>query len=176
MQPPNLLSSRSWLRWIFEGRYRWGYVSTSTGRYGRESIHFSLYPPESPRVLRRCAHLSRTWPRFTVVGTAVTAPPAVIIADISLLVAGAGPLILLIFVWVALARISAPVTRRIAFISARKSGITPDIEEDFRYSYVLGLFITLRMIEQRFDNGEISWDEYQQIWSTTFDELSTPAS
>ncbi len=173
MQPSDLLSSRSWLRWIFEGRYRWGYVSTSTGRYGSESIHLSLYPPESSRVLRRCAHLTRTWPRFTVVGTAVTAPSAVIIADISLIVAGAGPLILLMFVWVALTRISAPVTGHTAFISARRSGIGSDIEDDFRYSFVRGLFIELHMVEQQLESGEISWDEYQQVWSTTFAELSS---
>ena len=162
---------RRWLRWMFEGRYRWGYSTSSTGRYGSRSLYLHVYPPDTPRILRRCAHLSRIWIPVSTVGTVATAPLVATIVEMSLLTASAGPAALLLLAWIALQRVAAPLNKQLMTTSAHKSTINPNLDDELRFDQVHIVLDRLRQAERQMDAGEISHHEYRARWSSAFAEL-----
>ncbi|HSP76654.1 MAG TPA: DUF6611 family protein [Cryobacterium sp.] len=157
-----------WLRWLLEGRYRWGYFTSSTGRYGSEYLRVVIYPPDSPRILRRCAHLARFWLPVSAASTLGTASIVVTLVEISLLTASIGPAVLCLLAWIALKHVSAPMTRRQVTTSARKSTISLNLNDELRFDQVNGLLKRLRQAERQMDGGAISKREYQDRWAVAF--------
>lgn len=167
----DVMPIQRWLRWLLEGRYRWGYFTSSIGRYGSQNLRIVIYPPDSPRILRRCAHLARFWIPVSAAGTLGTASIVVTLVEISLLTASLGPAVLCVLVGTALKRVSAPITRRQVITSAWKSTISPNLDDEHRFDHVDGCLQRLCQAERQLEVGAISRREYQEQWAIAFTVL-----
>ncbi|RUQ96890.1 DUF6611 family protein [Labedella endophytica] len=161
-------------RWLVEGRYRWGYTSTSVGRYGTQTIVVQVLPPGTPRVLRRCTHLTRSWAPLSGAGTAAGAPIGAAIADVSLFAAGAIVLPLLVLVGMVMARVTHPVRSRTVSASAFRSSIRASVVDDLHFARLQHLAEGLHDAETRIDAGDIRWPEYADRWERAFAALAPP--
>ncbi|MFP7761365.1 DUF6611 family protein [Marisediminicola sp. LYQ134] len=156
---------RHWPRWALDGRHRWGYSRLRSRRYGAQSLAVHVYQPGEPRVLRRCAHLSRMWTPISAVGTLTTAPTVAVVAEISMLSASAGPLALLILAGTSLNRISAPVRARLITVSARRAAAQGDVAADAEFHAVHDILDALRDAERQLDAGAITGAEFDETWA-----------
>lgn len=164
----NSTTLRRWLQWSLEGRYQWGYSSSSTGRYGNQSLYVHIYPPDTPRKLRRCAHLARIWLPISAVSTLGTASIVVTLIEVSLLTASIGPAVLLLLAWIALVQVAAPINSRLATSSAWKSLISPNLDDEIRFDQLHTTVYRLQQAERQVEGGEISQHEYHRRWSKAF--------
>lgn len=154
------------LRWMREGRYRWGYTTQSTGRYGAIRITVNVYPPGIHRDLRRCSHAIRLWPPVMLVaGVALTAID-VIVAEVPLGIATVSTLGFLLLVGGVLMQVSSPIRSRTISVVA-SSHVTVD-EPSRHYSDVRYMLARLQDAEDQYERGTLTWRQYEQRWASAY--------
>lgn len=153
---------------LLDGRYRCGYVSRRTGRYGTESIRVVIYPPDTTQTERRYARLARLWPGISV-GLLISKAPAVAaLTDTPVLVTAALVVLVLILLGDALTRVSAPVVDRSVQLFASVSLLSPRETDRHRYDYAAHTAENLHATEQYLDRGHIPWNRYHLLWEETY--------
>ncbi|MCI2956673.1 hypothetical protein MN032_03115 [Agromyces atrinae] len=163
---------RLWARWLLDGRYRWGYAVARTGRYGTQSIGVHIFAPGTSPKLRRCAHLARMWTPVSAAGTIAAAPVIVAVADVSVAVAGGGPLALFVATGIALRRASAATRAHAVSAYARRRVSEASTPIDSRFDEVALTIQRLHAAEEGRDDGSVSVRAYLALWNTEFERLT----
>lgn len=154
-------------RALLDGRYRWGFYSERTRRYGGTTLSISVYPPQAPRHLRRCARATRHWPVVTPAAAVPTGVAAAEITGLALSLAIAVAAVPIVSALAILARVSLWVRRSTAgvFVAA-PGGVTPD--EMSAYRDALDVLARLKRAEEDLDAERIDGRRYQDICRECF--------
>lgn len=160
-------------RTLLDGHCRWGSVTRQAGRYGAESIHLLIYPPDSSTLLRRLARSTRFWPLagaalIVLIGLGVPA-----LVDVPTAAAFITAVVFVLVVWGVLAWISAPVRSRAVSFLATSSTLFPQEAGQERYEHAMAISGRLEHTEELYDRGVIGWDEYRAEWARAYEALRT---
>lgn len=160
-------------RTLLDGRHRWGTVTRQAGRYGAESIHVRIYPPDSSVLLRRLARGTRLWPLAGAGLTVLIGLSVPALVDVPTAAAFITTLIFVLVVWAVLAWISRPVRSWTISFLATSSTLFPQHSGKQRYEHAVAVSLRLEQNEKLYDHGTIGWDEYRAEWARAYETLRT---
>lgn len=157
------------------GRYRWGFVTNSEGRYGSLSTRLVIYPPGASRRDRSWAHLARVFPPVAI-AVSILVGVALAVCGIPSLWAYGVPAVIMALAWVALAVKSSSLRRRSVEVLAWTSAISPDAA-DFDDRERIETFVrSLAAAERALNDRGIDRAVYDNIWTAVYETARAAAS
>lgn len=157
---------RVWLRWLFTGRHRWGYVTSEVSRYGAHTIEVHIYPPDLPPYIRGCLHLVRHWFRIAVVVAIASASLTVHLVPLSWQAVFAIKAVAVLAAISTMWHVTSEAREGIKTIAGRQKRTEGDPPAN--YLSALHCWARLRDLEYRLDRGMQSWEDFQSQWAAEY--------